>query len=221
MRTALLAIGAAIAATGAVAQQARPPASPSPAPQALSLTAISPIFGQLVMLAYPSTFKVVSENANAEWYIREAVPNGETIEKWTEMITVTGAKGLAANPSITPIGVAQTLAGGFQKSCPDTFVAKPLGGTKYGSFDAFLALASCGSVKSDPSPRSESALIIAIKGSEDIYTIQWAERGAVSATALPIDDARWLDRYKRVGPIRLCPIVAGEAAPFPSCVNQR
>lgn len=220
MRPLLPAIAAVVLATGALAQQKNPPAAAQP-PQPLSLTAISPIFGQLVMLAYPATFKVVSENAATETYIREAVPKDETAEKWTEMITVTGAKGLAANPNVAPIGVAQALAGGFQSSCPDTFVAKPLGGTKYGSFDAFLALVSCGSVKSGAPPRSESALVIAIKGAQDIYTIQWAERGAASATALQIDDARWLERYKRVGPIRLCPIVPGEAAPYPSCVNQK
>ncbi len=208
---------AQVAPPSASAPPAQPPSPPSPQ----SLTAISPIFGQIVMFAYPVGFNVVHENASADRYIREAVPAGETIEKWTEMITVTGAKGLAANPNLTPLGAAQALAGGFQKSCPDTFVAKPLGGTKYGGFDAFLALASCGAVKSDAAPRSETALIITIKGAEDFYTIQWAERGAASETALTVDDTKWLERYKRVGPIRLCPIVPGETAPFPSCVTRK
>jgi hypothetical protein len=219
-KLALLGAAAAFSTTVVSAQEARPPGgamfSLSGVP---SVAAIAPIFGQLVMMSQPAYFKVGFEKTTDDRYIREAVPADQTIEQWREMITVTGAKGLASNPAITPLGVVQNLAAGFEKSCPDTFVVKPLGGTKYGAHDVFLALASCGTVKAAATTYSETALIIAIKGAADIYTIQWAERGPASEKPMPIEDAKWLDRYKRVGPIRLCPIVPGETAPFPSCVN--
>ena len=61
-----------------------------------SLTAISPIFGQLVAFSQPLGFVVAFEQPTADRYIREAVPNGETIDDWSQMITVTGAN-LAIN----------------------------------------------------------------------------------------------------------------------------
>ena len=68
-----------------------------------SYTVISPIFGQLVRFSMPSTFAPASfEKTNGPSYIREAVLKGETVSAWTQMITVTGAKGIASNPQVTP-----------------------------------------------------------------------------------------------------------------------
>jgi hypothetical protein len=180
---------------------------------------ISPIFGQLVTFSMPSAFVVVGENTNGPSYLREAVLKGETADRWTQMITVTGAKGLVANPKITPEAFAASIAGGFKSACPDTFAAKGVGPVKFGDQDGFVALASCGSVASAPDKHSETALVVAVKGSGDYYTLQWAERTPASGKPV-IDEAKWLERLRRLQPIRLCPIVPGEAAPYPSCVSK-
>lgn len=181
--------------------------------------AISPIFGQLVRFSFPRAFVVIGENTNGPSYIREAVQKGETVNHWTQMITVTGAKGAAANPNVSPESVAAGIAGGFKSACPDTFAAKGVGPAKFGDQDGYIALASCGSVVTAPDKHSETALIVAIKGSADYYTLQWAER--TPAFGKPVlDEAKWLDRLQQLQPIRLCPIVFGEAAPYPSCVNR-
>src|ERR1700712_2392354 len=88
---------------------------------------ISPIFGQLVTFSMPQAFVVVGENTNGPSYIREAVLKGETASRWTQMLTVTGAKGLVANPKLTPETFAASIAGGFKSACPDTFGAKGVG----------------------------------------------------------------------------------------------
>lgn len=180
---------------------------------------ISPIFGQLVTFSMPQAFVVVGENTNGPSYLREAVLKGETADRWTQMITVTGAKGATANPNVSPESVAASIAGGFKSACPDTFVAKGLGRTKFGDQEAYTAIASCGSVVSAPDKHSETALVIAVKGSADYYTLQWAERTPTSGKPV-IDEAKWQDRLRQLQPIRLCPIVPGEAAPYPSCVNK-
>ena len=179
---------------------------------------ISPIFGQLVTFSMPSAFVVVGENTNGPSYIREAVLKGETASRWTQMITITGAKGLVANPKLTPETFAASIAGGFKSACPDTFVAKGVGPAKIGDQDAYVALASCGSVEAAPDQHSETALVVAVKGSADYYTLQWAERTPASGKPV-IDEAKWLERLRQLQPIRLCPIVPGEAAPYPSCVS--
>ena len=180
---------------------------------------ISPIFSQLVTFSMPSTFVVVGENTNGPSYIREAVLKGETAARWTQMITVTGAKAMVANPKMSPEIFAVSIAGGFKSACPDTFAAKGVGPAKFGDQDGYVALASCGSVVSAPDKHSETALVVAVKGSADYYTLQWAERTPASGKPV-IDEAKWLERLRQLQPIRLCPIVPGEAAPYPSCVSK-
>jgi hypothetical protein len=162
MRTALLAALSTFIAADACAE--------SPAPAAY--TVISPIFGQLVMFAMPGNFAAIGENTNGPSYIREAVPKGETAERWTQMVTVTGAEGLVGNPKVSPEAFAGSIVGGFKSACPDSFAARALGPTKFGEYDAFVALAGCGRVEQAPDKHSETALVITIKGSADYYTLQ-------------------------------------------------
>ena len=190
-------------------------------PPSGTIAAISPIFSQLVMLAYPREFKVAFEETNGDRYIREAVPAGETVERWTQLITVTGAKGLSANPNATPQAFVEQIASGFKRACEPTFSATAVGETKVSGQDAFMAIVGCGTVGAGDFRRSETALIMAIKGTADFYTIQWAERGPASDKATPANEETWKERYKILSPIRVCARVPGEAAPYPSCVNQK
>jgi hypothetical protein len=220
MRT-VAAFFVALSAVGISTAAAEPTAERQQNAGVTSFTAISPIFSQLVAFSLPANFKTIFENTSDRSYIREAVLKGETTDRWTQMITVTGAKGLAGNPKTTPESVAAGIAGGFKKACPDTFTASVFGPAKYGDHDAFVAVASCGKVVSSANKHSETALIVAVKGSADYYTIQWAERTPSSAENLTIDDAKWRGRLDKLAPIRICPIVSGEKAPYPSCLNKK
>lgn len=186
-----------------------------------SLTVISPIFSQLVRFSSPSDFMPVFENLNGNFYTRESVLKGETAQAWTQMITVTGTKSLAANPTLTPEAYAVSLAGGFKKVCPESFAALPLGAMRFGNQDSFAAIAGCGTVASSADRHSEIALIVTVKGIADYYTIQWAQRGPASIAKPAIDQAAWQARLQQLSPIRLCAIMPGERAPYPSCVNPK
>jgi hypothetical protein len=111
-----------------------------------SVVQISPIFGQLVLFSFPGGFKTVFENSNGSRYIRESVREGETAEQWTEMITVTGAKGLAANPNVTPQLLITQIGAGFKRACPETFSAKGLGAVK-------ISFVRCRGVRRPPAQR--------------------------------------------------------------------
>jgi hypothetical protein len=112
------------------------------------------------------------------------------------------------------------MATGFKGACPETFVAKGFGETKLGDQDAFVAVMGCGKVDSAADGHSEMMLLVAVKGAADGYSVQWAERGPTQ-TAPGIDQAKWQARLQALMPIRFCAIVAGEAAPYPSCVAQK
>ena len=208
-RTWMAALGALLASSAA---------AQSPAPSAF--TVISPIFGQLVTFSLPASFVTVFENTNGPNYIREAVLKGETSKSWTQMITVTGAKGAAGNAKVSPEIFAGSMVGGFKSACPETFAAHGFGPTKFGDQDAYVAVASCGRVEASADKHSEVALIVTVKGSTDYYTLQWAERGPPASRGA-IDEAKWLARLRQLQPIRLCGIVPGETAPYPSCVGRK
>jgi hypothetical protein len=219
-RTTSIAI-AALSVLLIPASQARAQAPAAKTAMPSSVTVISPIFGQLVRFSMPSTFAPASfENTNGPSYIREAVLKGETVKAWTQMITVTGTKGAAGNPQVTPEKFAVSMAAGFKKACPDTFAVKPFGTTKFGDQDGFVAVVGCGRIETSADKHGETALIIAVKGSADYYTIQWAERAPSSADKPAINEAKWQERLSKLKPIQFCPIVPGEAMPYPSCVGK-
>jgi hypothetical protein len=90
---------------------------------------------------------------------------------------------------------------------------------KTGGLDAFVSVVGCGKVGDSADVRSETALIVAIKGSADIYTVQWAERGAPSPKA-DVENVKWQERLRQLGPLHVCAIVPGEKAPYPSCLGK-
>jgi hypothetical protein len=180
---------------------------------------ISPIFSQLVVTGSPQGFVPASEKTKAEFYIRESVPKGETVDNWTQMITVTGMKGFSSNPQATPKAVLNNLAGGFKRACPDSFNVQVMSENPIGGFDTAVAVVSCGISPTTAGKTSETALITVIKGQADFYTLQWAERLAPSVTPMSIDPKKWAARLKEMGPFKLCPIVPGEKAPYPSCTE--
>ncbi len=167
----------------------------------------------------PANFGAASEKTEDNFYIREAVPKGETVDGWTQMITVTGSKGLAGVANFTPQKLAATIGLGFRKACPESFALGDFGAAKFGDRNAYMAVASCGKVASSADGHSETALIIAVQGTSDAYTIQWAEH--TPAKAPTIDEAVWRQRLRELMPIRLCAIKPGEAAPYPSCLKQK
>ena len=187
---------------------------------ATSLLAISPIFSQLVAFKMPLAFQVVNEETSEHAYIREAVPQGETAEQWTQMITVTGYKSVAADPGPPPAALISTIADGFKKACPDTITVGDLGKTPIDGYPAELAFVACGTASDGGNAHSEAALILVIEGTRDYYSIQWAERGPAQATRVAFDEQHWMDRLKRLMPVFLCAKIPGEEAPYPSCISR-
>lgn len=189
-----------------------------------SLKTITPIFSQLLSMSLPKGFQpsaVYEATLPGPRYMRESVLKGENEKEWTQMITITGAKGLASNPNVTPQKFVENMAGGYKKACADSFsvIGIPVG--KISGFDTFSAIVSCGASPLTAGRTSESAMILAIKGERDYYSVQWAERAAPSSAPIAIDTTKWIEKFNKLVPIKLCPIVPGESAPYPSCVDKK
>jgi Rap1a immunity proteins len=183
---------------------------------------VAPIFSQLVSTSVPAGFQalpVYEATLPGPRYMRESVLEGENEKEWTQMITITGAKELSASANFTLQAFVERMAAGYKKACPDSFsgVSVPVG--KISGYDTFSAIVSCGTSPMTQGRTSESAMILAIKGQRDYYTVQWAERSKASTAPLAIESAKWIQRFHSLSPIRVCAIIPGEAAPYPSCVD--
>ena len=205
----------------------RVPGEPVPYPSCLkqkpvtSVPAVTPVFSELVRFTPPEGFAIALEDARDPHYTREMVPEGETSEVWTQMITLKAEKGLSADPKSTPLPYLEKFAGSFKGVCPDTFAARWIGPTTIDGHGAHAAWLSCGTLESGSNARSDSFLIVAIKGTNDFYRILWGERGPASRQPIVFDEAKWGERLKRLNSIRFCARVPAEAAPYPSCTDQK
>lgn len=221
----LVGVGAAPGQGTAAARPAvkDPPAAQKPVSKD-PIEVITPVFHQMIAFASPPNMvQHVAEDSNAQFYKREAVRDVDTLAQWGQMITLTGEKGAAQLQAAPAKALADKLVNGFQAACPNAFAFKDIGALDLGTTPAYLMLVGCGSVEDRGGrigvPHSETALIVVIQGKQDMYTIQWAERGTPQDKPPAFNDAKWQRRFQQLQPIRVCPIVPGEKAPYASCLG--
>jgi hypothetical protein len=177
--------------------------------QAQGVTATAQVYDRITAFALPEGFLGAYENEADGRYLLEFVLEGQSVEDWTQMITLSGAQGLALQMP-APLDVAAAIGAGFRDSCPESYRGSDEGAQQVAGADAaHLVMFSCGAVGAE----TESALILVAASGADVFTLQWAERGA----AMPPDPDVWLPRFDTLLSLRLCPPVAGEEPPYPSC----
>jgi hypothetical protein len=176
---------------------------------------VTAIFSELLRLSYPHEFRPAFENTNGNFYIQESVLQGESVERWTQMLTVTGTKGLALNAQATPerfveriARLSLALSGQLQ---PDAAGRCATRGPRFVRRAPRLRQR-----RGSRGAAQRGGIDRAFRGRRDYYTIQWAERGApTAAPVVPLPP--WLARWRRLAPIRTCPILEGEGPPYVSC----
>lgn len=194
-------------------------AAPLPVRSQDGMTTMTPVFGQIVSYQLPAGFQPIYEDASADGYIQEAVPAGETVNDWSQMITMTGVKD-SAGQAQTLEGAARVLAGHFQQACAETFTGTSFGATEVNGLAGLVVFLGCGTVAppaEGKEARSETAVIVYVKSAFGYVTVQWAERGPPVAARPEYDIDTWKPRLAQLLPIRLCDAVAGEEPPYPSC----
>lgn len=182
--------------------------------------AMTPVFSQIVKFNYPKGFVPAFENTKDTLYTQEHVLKGETVEIWTQMFSLFGFEHFSKNPNIPLNGFGARYLVMTQQACPNSYFGGKLTDLKVGVYDAGVWFFSCGSVKNRNGVNSEATMSIVIKGENDFYNIQWAERGEPQETAMKFDEAKWVARLKAIMPIKLCKKNPGESPPYPSCLDK-
>ncbi len=177
---------------------------------------IAPVFGALVGFQPPDGFQEGDESTHGAAYLHELVPRGESVQGWTQMVTLTGARGMAqGDPGQDAMGFAQQLAAGYHAACPQTLTAVQLDAPQIaGARAVFAGYLGCGD---NGAGQSEAMVFAVMVGAQDIYTLQWAEHGPVGAAPV-FEAAHWYPRLAALAKgARICKL--GEAAPYPSCTG--
>lgn len=169
--------------------------------KAKSMTSVTQVFSQVVSYQLPEGFLPAFEETKEGLYIQEATKDGETVENWTYLITMTGRQNLALDDKIGPIHMANAMVDQYQPACPNNFSSRGLGESTIDGHEAFSAYYSCGTLGEGENAQSESAVIIFIKGARDYYTIQYADHGEASETPIEFDEDLWIPRIQSLFPI--------------------
>lgn len=184
---------------------------------------VTPIFGQLLAHGLPEGFAPPEEQPAAEGrYLRKSPRIGETTENWTQLVSVSAIEGLGAKTEPTIPEIQKLLVEGIRKKCPESFsfaegfdAGPGLADTPHSAF-----VVGCGLTGGGRGNFSEMALIVLIAGASDHYEVEWAEQARPSIRPPAIDRPYWQARLNRLQPLKLCPIVEGEEAPYPSCLGR-
>lgn len=118
-------------------------------------------------------FVVGHAKANANQSIREEVPQGETVHRWTRMVTTQWFRKLAER--LTPAEYANKMLQSLPRSCPGATASSVQSVTGQ---EAVRFRVVCPSTATG---QAESFELLAIAGKQDMYVKQVAFRGEASA----------------------------------------
>lgn len=145
----------------------------------LALAATTPVLAQsgTERLTSPALrgFVVGYQAANAQQSIREEVPSGETVQRWTRMVTTQWFGGLAARA--TPAQYAQNILAALPRQCPGAKVS-PLASLTVSGRPAVRFQVDC------PVGGGETFILLAIAGQRDMHVKQVAWRGPTTPAGL-------------------------------------
>jgi len=148
---------------------------------------------ETLSLPVPDSWVLAYQAQNDSEVIREFIPHGQTVEKWTDMITVQIFPRLVL---VQPEEFLKKIGEESQKVCTDFRIKiYPIART-----DRVTALQYC--TKYNKTGLGEITMLLAIKGKNAMYVVQRAWRGAeFKLDKLPYteqDSKQWFDMMEKV-----------------------
>ncbi|HPU14492.1 MAG TPA: hypothetical protein PK808_00260 [Polymorphobacter sp.] len=135
-----------------------------------SVGAVQQVYSRTVSFALPRPMLPVYSAEVGGRFIMEYVPDGETVERWTRMVTVTGAVGAGA-AHLTDAELADAL---FNRGQCEGRVYADLGPVENPVLGYRALLIGCGV---EGQAATERAAIAMFRDSETVWTVQFAQHG--------------------------------------------
>lgn len=154
-----------------------------------SMAVVQQVYSRTVSFQLPRPFVPGYQAQGPGSYLAEYVPDGQTVEKWTRMITVSGRLGGGA----AQLNDGELAAAFFDNlSCPGKLY-RDLGSAS-GHRIVVIGCATAGAAD------SERGAIAMFRDAENMWTVQYAERGAMTANF----EARAAAEIARLAPFVTC-----------------
>lgn len=190
--------------TGKQAPADTPPDIQHPAPARSTL-----LDGENLLFAPPKDF-IIGHHSDRIGSLTEYIPSGETVENWTEMLTIQIFRNLK---DTEPSAFLQQIGAKWLNDCPETPKDTIHNGKSNGYPVSMLEL-KCPNVHSTGKP--ETTIFRVIKGKDALYSIQYAWR------TVPSDGAK--DALSKTtvcdtrDPSHSCPSFDSIASPGPASI---
>jgi hypothetical protein len=131
--------------------------------------------GENLLVAPPAGFEVGYKGTNNGVNLMEWVPAGETVQNWSEMVTV---QIFVRRADLDPAQFLGRLQQQWLAACPGSKPASVLSG-KANGYSASTMMLHCPLLAATGKP--ETTMFRAIQGSDSFYVVQRAVRSAASA----------------------------------------
>lgn len=167
-----------------------------------------PLYERVLTFDVLPGFLPAYENVNGDFYIMQFVPDGETVEDWTQMITIT-AQAQGVDPMIDHLTQAtqmfDTLTG-----CENGLYTRALGERQvHPDVSAVIVNRGCAKLAPEIFKRGmslgEQKLALHFRDARDIYTLEYAAREPFKRGARPISDDEVIPLLAHFGAVTLCP----------------
>ena len=168
--------------------------------QLLSCLILGPLFAcpaaaalvnENLLTGAPAGYHVGFRNKTDDGLITEWVPAGETVENWTEMVTVQ----VFYHLRVSPEAFMSNLETRWVRSCPGAGPAEPIADAVENGYPTLAWLLSC--PQNPASGKIEITWFKAVQGNDSFYLVQKAFRFAPSKEQI----GRWV-RYLKA--VRVC-----------------
>lgn len=135
----------------------------------------SSIEAENLLFAQPKEFKVGFQSSHDNSSITELVPTGQTVDDWSEMLTVQIFRHLTVNAATFLQGVGKR----YVDACPGTTVVS--GGIHTGTVNGYVVSMLLLKCPRNPSTgKPETTAFRVIKGNDALYSVQHAWRAVPS-----------------------------------------
>lgn len=155
---------------------------------ALCGAASAQLVNENLLVAMPEGYKVGFTDKKPRLIMSEMVPQAETVEAWTEMMTVQIFLGMKG---ITPAQYAANMQGMWAKACPNA-ASQPVAAGAENGYPFTLWLSSCPRNVSTGKP--EITWFKAMQGNDSFYLVQKAFK--FEPTKAQIET--WMNYFKKV-----------------------
>lgn len=175
-----------------------------------------PLFGRIMAFDMIRNFVPAYQAQGADSFIFEFLPDGQNFDNWTQMVTITAARGLGADRRSDAEIAAAALSS--PRGCAAGHFYRPLGQRALGGgLSQLMVSKGCASTAANAYPGAspgigEQSIILVFRDRQNVYSLQYATRARFVSGKPPIADTAAPAAVAPFGNIRLCAQDATDAA---------